>query len=489
MSSTIDQPTRASAHRAYLACALPAIAAYFFSPSGAWLQTAWFVAIGLSGSVAIGVGLRRHRPEHAAPWLWFAAGLALNVLGTLVEDFEAHVLHVESFPGVPDILYLGLYPAMAIGLALLIRRRAGQRDWATLVDSTTISTGLGLLSWVFLIHPAASDRTLGLLGHAVSVAYPIGDVLLLAMFVRLLLGGGTRQAAYWLMTGSLMLFLGGDAAWSVINQLGWEPGTAGQHLLQMPYLSAYALFGAAALHPSMRAIDEAGSARDPRLSPTLLAMLTAASLIAPGILAVQVARGRVTDGVAIVVGSVALFLLVVTRMAQLLRQVEGQAKQLRQLVLVDELTGLPNRRAWSAELPRAIERARRDGASLSIAMLDLDHFKRFNDEFGHPAGDRLLKGATAAWRDCLRDVDNLARYGGEEFILLLPGADAAHAARVLDRLQAVTPAGQSFSAGVASWDGSETSSELVDRADRALYEAKATGRDRVVVDEPASAAS
>jgi hypothetical protein len=212
----------------------------------------------------------------------------------LVEDFEARVLHVESFPGVPDILYLGLYPAMAIGLLLLIRRRAGQRDWATLVDSTTISTGLGLLSWVFLIHPAASDRTLGLLDHAVSVAYPIGDVLLLAMFVRLLLGGGTRQAAYWLMTGSLVLFLGGDAAWSVINQLGWEPGTADQHLLQMPYLSAYALFGAAALHPSMRAIDEVGSARDPRLSPTLLALLTAASLIAPGILAVEVARGQVT---------------------------------------------------------------------------------------------------------------------------------------------------------------------------------------------------
>jgi hypothetical protein len=67
MSSTIHQPARASAHRAYLACALPAIAAYFFSPSDAWLQTAWFVAIGLSGSVAIGVGLRRHRPDARRP--------------------------------------------------------------------------------------------------------------------------------------------------------------------------------------------------------------------------------------------------------------------------------------------------------------------------------------------------------------------------------------------------------------------------------------
>ena len=480
---------RTGAHRAYLVCALVTTAAFFFAPADTWLQTAWFVAIGLSGSIAIVAGVRRHRPQGAAPWRWFAAGLALNVLGTLAEDFESRVLHVEAFPGVPDVLYLGLYPTTVIGLLLLIRWRSTERDWAALVDSTTISTGLGLLSWVFLIHPAASDRTLGLLGHAVSVAYPIGDILLLAMLVRLVLGGGTRPAAYWLMSGSLVLFLGGDAAWSVLNQVGWEPGPAAQHLLQMLYLAAYALFGAAALHPSMRALDDEVAGRHARLSPTLLALLTAASLIAPGILAIQVARGQVTDGVAIVVGCVALFLLVVTRMAQLLRQVEAQATQLREPVLVDDLTGLPNRRAGSAELPRAIERARRDGAPLSIAMIDLDHFKRFNDEFGHPAGDRLLKGASAAWRQCLRDVDSLVRHGGEEFILLLPGADTQHALAVLKRLRMATPVGQTFSAGVATWDGVETSEELVARADRALYDAKSSGRDRAVVDRDAPAAA
>jgi diguanylate cyclase (GGDEF)-like protein len=175
------------------------------------------------------------------------------------------------------------------------------------------------------------------------------------------------------------------------------------------------------------------------------------------------------------------------RSRQLLDLALRRFSDLEDLAYRDELTELPNRRAWAADLPRAIERARRDGAPLSIAMLDLDHFKRFNDEFGHPAGDRLLKGATAAWRSCLREVDHLARYGGEEFIVLLPGADAAQAATVLDRLRVETPAGQSFSAGVASWDGTETSQELVDRADRALYVAKATGRDRVVLDEPAAA--
>jgi diguanylate cyclase (GGDEF)-like protein len=151
------------------------------------------------------------------------------------------------------------------------------------------------------------------------------------------------------------------------------------------------------------------------------------------------------------------------------------------LTRVDELTGLPNRRGWSAELPAAIERARRDRVELSIAMLDLDHFKRFNDEYGHQAGDRLLKGATAAWSSQLRAVDQLGRYGGEEFIVLLPGATAELATGVLERLRASTPAGQTFSAGVATWDGTETSEDLIARADQALYHAKAAGRDRILV--------
>jgi diguanylate cyclase (GGDEF)-like protein len=148
---------------------------------------------------------------------------------------------------------------------------------------------------------------------------------------------------------------------------------------------------------------------------------------------------------------------------------------------VDELTGLPNRRAWSQELPHALERATRDGALIAVAMIDLDYFKRFNDEYGHQAGDRLLKSAAAAWTGQLRAVDQLARYGGEEFIALLPTSGVAEACQILDRLRTATPAGQSFSAGVAVWDGTETSDELIGRADEALYAAKNAGRRRTEV--------
>jgi diguanylate cyclase len=176
-----------------------------------------------------------------------------------------------------------------------------------------------------------------------------------------------------------------------------------------------------------------------------------------------------------------LFLLVVLRIVGLVRQVEEQSEQLAALARRDGLTGIPNRRTWDSELPVAMDRARRDGVPLAVAMLDLDRFKDFNDRYGHQAGDRLLKSATSAWSQMLRSTDLLCRYGGEEFSVLLPGATTDQASEILDRLRAVTPQEQTFSAGLACWDGQEVSEELVARADRALYAAKAAGRDRVVV--------
>jgi diguanylate cyclase (GGDEF)-like protein len=220
-----------------------------------------------------------------------------------------------------------------------------------------------------------------------------------------------------------------------------------------------------------------------RLSRRRLALLTGASLIAPILLLSQtlLARGRV-DGVAIGTASMLLFLLVVLRIVGLVRQVEAQSEQLAALARGDGLTGIPNRRTWDSELPVAMDRARRDGVPLSVAMLDLDHFKDFNDKYGHQAGDRLLKSATAAWSKMLRTTDLLCRYGGEEFSVLLPAAATDQAVEVLERLRAVTPMGQTFSAGLAGWDGQEVSDELVARADRAMYAAKGAGRDRLVVD-------
>jgi diguanylate cyclase (GGDEF)-like protein/PAS domain S-box-containing protein len=145
----------------------------------------------------------------------------------------------------------------------------------------------------------------------------------------------------------------------------------------------------------------------------------------------------------------------------------------------DALTGVLNRRALDDELHLALLNARGDGAPVSVALLDLDHFKAYNDTYGHAAGDGLLKGACAAWSATLRTGDVLARFGGEEFLVVLPGCAPSDAQLLVDRLRRATPGGQTCSAGVAAWDGAEAAGELIERADQALYRAKGGGRDQV----------
>ncbi|MGI5185051.1 GGDEF domain-containing protein [Dactylosporangium sp. CA-152071] len=466
--------------RWYLVAAGTCVALSFLVPDGSWWQVAVQVLTGYPAVSAIIAGALRHRGTARAAWLAFAAGVGGNATGILVEAYSFHVNAEYESPGWPDVGYLALYPGLAIGLVLLIRRRSEGHDWGALVDATTVTTGLGLLAWVFMIRPAIDQTDLSPLAHLTGVAYPVGDVLVLAMLTRLLLGGGARSAAFRLMIASAFLFLAGDVTWAVLNTIGVEPGPAAHRVLGAVFLLAYVLVGHAALHRSAAQIGETAGP-PPKLGPGLLVLLTLASLMAPLLLLGQIAAGEVTDALPIAICSIVLFLLVVIRMAQLLRQLEAQTARVRELSRTDELTGLPNRRAWGAELPAALERARRDGAGLAVVMIDLDHFKRFNDEYGHPAGDRLLKSAAAAWSGQLRGTDHLARYGGEEFIALLPGADTAESVAVLRRLMAATPLGQTFSAGLARWNGVETSDELVARADAALYDAKRAGRNRVEV--------
>jgi diguanylate cyclase (GGDEF)-like protein len=151
--------------------------------------------------------------------------------------------------------------------------------------------------------------------------------------------------------------------------------------------------------------------------------------------------------------------------------------RLTEIALTDELTGLPNRRAWDARLEQAI----RDAEPVCVAILDLDFFKAYNDDHGHQAGDRLLKEAAAAWRAELRPTDMLARYGGEEFVVLLQEHDLDVARRVVDRLRTATPRGQSSSAGLARREDGEAAVALVRRADEALYAAKRDGRNRLLI--------
>jgi diguanylate cyclase (GGDEF)-like protein len=166
------------------------------------------------------------------------------------------------------------------------------------------------------------------------------------------------------------------------------------------------------------------------------------------------------------------------RLAQEVERRRSTEEDLRELCERDPLTGLLNRRAWDMSLTSSLRKRRRP---MFVALIDLDHFKAFNDTHGHPAGDALLRRAAVAWRGALRTADVLARYGGEEFAILLANCNTESALEILHRVREATVDEQSVSIGVAIWDGVEDAESLVYRADQALYQAKHDGRNRVVL--------
>jgi diguanylate cyclase len=170
-------------------------------------------------------------------------------------------------------------------------------------------------------------------------------------------------------------------------------------------------------------------------------------------------------------------------------ELKAAYKRIEELAELDELTGASNRRCIMRMLEEEIARSVRNGSPCSIALIDLDWFKRINDTYGHPTGDEVLRTFSITMFANIRSVDRFGRYGGEEFLLVLPDMDTERAVRALDRLRAIiadldwsafAPGMKAtMSAGVATLNSNETSDTLLARTDSALYAAKGQGRNRI----------
>jgi diguanylate cyclase (GGDEF)-like protein len=154
---------------------------------------------------------------------------------------------------------------------------------------------------------------------------------------------------------------------------------------------------------------------------------------------------------------------------------ERLMQELRAAALRDQLTGLANRRAWDERFAYDLATASRSARPLSVAVIDLDELKHVNDTHGHAHGDRVIQRCAQAWRGAVRDTDFIARLGGDEFLVLLPDCPTSDAGDVTQRMLDALASVHSVSIGIATWDGQEDAEELVSRADRAMYAAKAAG--------------
>ncbi len=277
--------------------------------------------LGLSSAVAIAAGIVLHRPQARLAWILFVVGQFLFFAGDIYTYSYPKLFGVEvEFPSFGDAVYLTVYPALVAGLLVLVRRRNPQRDKAAVIDSLILTLGIALISWVFLVAPNIHLSGLTTLEKVVSTAYPLGDLLLLAAAMRLAVDTGKRAPAFYLLLGSILCLLTVDSAYTYAlltdaynHQLIYDVG----------WISYYLLWGAAALHPSMRTLEEPAIDTRTRLTPLRLSLLASACLIAPGIRAWQ--SWGDTDILVLIAASAALFLLVVSRMAGLVRQEERTA--------------------------------------------------------------------------------------------------------------------------------------------------------------------
>src|SRR3712207_411501 len=204
--------SRLRAWHAYLLLGAVAMGAYFLLPSETAQQVLHLLVV-VSTPVAFVAGILMHRPKWSLPWYLFAFGMLMPVLGTLTYVYYVAVVGVGPPPvSVADAFFIITYPCVAAAL-LMFQSRKLARDRASTVDPIIVAVGVGLLSWVFLMQPYATDQSLPLLERMVSVAYPLMDVLVLAVVVRMLLVRGERPFSYYVLVAGLVSLLAFDAAY------------------------------------------------------------------------------------------------------------------------------------------------------------------------------------------------------------------------------------------------------------------------------------
>jgi len=319
--------SRGYALASYAAWVAALIAAYYLL-NGVPRAAAWGL-IGVTGVAAMAVGVIINRPSARTPWLLLAAALASFTAGQasfLVAELRGIQL---PFPSYADALYLATYPLYAAGLLIFIRWRAPHRDRRSLIDALTLTVGVALLSWIYLILPFVHNPHLTWLQKSVSIAYPLGDILILAMLARLLAPGPTQTRSVQLLTLGAIGGMASDVAFGLLSLYGsFHDGT----IVDLGWAVFYGAWGAAALHPSMAELTQPARRQPAEVSLTRLTLLMGASLIAPVVLFTRSLHHAGEEGM-IAVFSAVLYLLVLSRLwdvAASHRRVLSRERALRQ---------------------------------------------------------------------------------------------------------------------------------------------------------------
>jgi diguanylate cyclase (GGDEF)-like protein/PAS domain S-box-containing protein len=302
-------------YRGYLAANVPLVVLIFLFPD---YHTFLWGSMGLGASAAVIYGTVKNRPRYKTPWILIGMALGTFISGDITYDILTRYLHeANPFPSIADAFYLATYPLLAAGLLGLVRSRRKEPDIGPLLDALVVASAGVLLSWIYLIQPYVHSHDMSFFVKSVSIAYPVGDLLLVCILARLLAGGGGRNTAIRFLSVGAIGMLTADCVYGWIQLHGnWKVGGP----TDLGWVAFYVLWGAAALHPSMRELTEQQPRRPRNLSVWALLALSAATLAGPMLLVWRSAVvGQAKDAGMIAGVSAVSFVLVMARLTGLAR--------------------------------------------------------------------------------------------------------------------------------------------------------------------------
>lgn len=453
--------------------------------SHGWLLWAGFGGCAYYGLARLGTSLFSLQPSNfTILWLPIGVGVILvDSLGWRALPVVTAAVFASSWDAMADAGGLG--PWVHVGLAALADtlmaalvvlglRRLLARSLQSVADLTRLVLYVALpaialcvlllclnLYWAGLL----TAHQAGLLFGKIVAADTLGLLLLVPGWLYWCDGQRLKIRELPVLLGSLVLM-------ALLLELSFQSTPAAIYLVTF-LLMVIALRGSPLLLQAL-------------LLPTSIAVVAMASRVGLGPFAIGDRSAAVQMLITFLLSMALLSIGASLQRSELQRQFEAGQHWLRQ-ANIDPLTGLANRRAFDATLNQELQRFRRQGNPISVALIDIDNFKRINDQFGHACGDLVLKAMAHLMHAELRDFDVVARYGGEEFALLLSGCDRSEAERSVQRLrqrlELLRPEGLhvTVSAGLAEAALDDTPSALLARADTLLYAAKDAGRNCIRV--------
>jgi diguanylate cyclase (GGDEF)-like protein len=447
-----------------------------------------FLPVSLVGAVLAWRTSRHPELEARSRRAWSIVGAAFFFywVGDVVFTIEENVGN-PPFPSWADAAYLGFYLVLLWGVLSFPTPTRSRADRTKMwLDTGTVVIGAYMILWYFALGPTAHASGSSWFENFVSLAYPIGDLVLVLAITRILLGQPPRGLGHSLgiLASGLLLFVVADVAFA---HLSFNDAYQGGDWPDSLWMVAQVLMAVSAQYQYWH--KQRHGAQDERDVPKVRAFspLPYATVAASfGLLAVVGWREAAYPLGGLMLGALGVTTLVVSRQITALRENLTLLSELHDLASTDTLTGLQSRRHFFELAEREFSLARRHQRDLSAMMIDIDHFKAINDTFGHAAGDDALLTLAKICRETLRGTDLIGRYGGDELVTILPSTDVSQAtetaARIrsaLDGLTLGSDGGEfcfTVSVGIATAEAAADLPQLLRRADRALYQAKQDGR-------------